>query len=327
MTRFTKMGGKQQYLPATKFKVRPLVPRKKSRKDDSIATSANAVAVIPRVQISDVFSPSKALDSTTISHKSNYLNMRAKDFDSFTDSPKIETSSGEKIDKKRKIRHKSKMTDAEKDRVATNLKSNLGQNVGSRPHFKEAAVRSEARRLQRQREKLSNMICFHCREYGHAVADCPQAKEGDVEGQATGICYKCGSTAHRIQMCRKRVKGDNPYPFALCFVCNEQGHLSSQCPKNDKGLYPNGGSCKYCGSVRHLARDCKPMTQDEGTIHLGTIDVSQGGDDDDITIALHRQATVQKTGKKRNRNERTDVVLIEKPKAMLSKPKAKVVSF
>ena len=59
---------------------------------------------------------------------------------------------------------------------------------------------------------------------------------------------------------------DNLYPFAVCFVCHQKGHLASACKDNVKGLYPSksndlmadGGGCKYCGSVKHLARDCKP---------------------------------------------------------------------
>ena len=52
--------------------------------------------------------------------------------------------------------------------------------------------------------------------------------------------------------------------FASCFVCKQQGHLSAQCPKNSRGVYPRGGGCKVCGSVRHFARDCPDEADDDG---------------------------------------------------------------
>lgn len=35
------------------------------------------------------------------------------------------------------------------------------------------------------------------------MADCPEAKDDVEMGQ--GICYRCGSTEHSIQMCRAKV--------------------------------------------------------------------------------------------------------------------------
>lgn len=46
-------------------------------------------------------------------------------------------------------------------------------------------------------------MCFHCRQPGHGVADCPQML-GDVE-QGTGICYRCGSTEHDVSKCNAKV--------------------------------------------------------------------------------------------------------------------------
>ncbi|KAJ1339415.1 hypothetical protein BSLG_005981 [Batrachochytrium salamandrivorans] len=50
----------------------------------------------------------------------------------------------------------------------------------------------------------------------------------------------------------------------------------------------------FCGSVRHLAKDCKPAQQEAGVIALGTVDLSQGGDDDDVFVAFHK---IEQNGK------------------------------
>ena len=84
------------------------------------------------------------------------------------------------------------------------------------------------------------------------------------------ICYKCGSTEHRIQQCEKikpflknnkSAKIDfgklGELPYANCYICNESGHLSSFCPKNSgNGVFPDGGVCRECGEGGHFAKDC-----------------------------------------------------------------------
>lgn len=77
----------------------------------------------------------------------------------------------------------------------------------------------------------------------------------------TGICYKCGSTEHRVQQCK--AKGDS-FAFATCFICGKQGHWSRLCPENPKGLYPNGGCCNECGSIQHFKRDCPTLLKKQG---------------------------------------------------------------
>lgn len=71
------------------------------------------------------------------------------------------------------------------------------------------------------------------------------------------LTCRCGSRKHSLSKCRAAVDPEKPLPFASCFVCNGAGHLSSMCPHNvDKGIYPNGGCCKLCGEVTHLAKNC-----------------------------------------------------------------------
>ena len=94
-----------------------------------------------------------------------------------------------------------------------------------------------------------SLNCLKCRLPGHKMRDCPQNKA------TSDYCYNCGEEDHSTKQC--------PMPFtnyahALCFICNTKGHLASSCPKNDRGVYPNGGCCHYCGSIKHLARNCRP---------------------------------------------------------------------
>ncbi|NWU67272.1 ZCHC9 protein, partial [Pterocles burchelli] len=115
--------------------------------------------------------------------------------------------------------------------------------------------RREDRRLKRQEIKKNAMVCFHCREPGHGVADCPAVLESQDMG--TGICYRCGSTEHDISKCKAKIDpAVGAFPYAKCFICGEMGHLSRSCPDNPKGLYAEGGSCRLCGSVEHFRKDC-----------------------------------------------------------------------
>ncbi|PIO59529.1 zinc knuckle, partial [Teladorsagia circumcincta] len=71
----------------------------------------------------------------------------------------------------------------------------------------------ERRRIGRQVSKQTNRSCFHCRQQGHVLADCPnrdnetQAVGNVVSSHGDGICFKCGSTEHNVHNCpRKHVK-------------------------------------------------------------------------------------------------------------------------
>ena len=114
------------------------------------------------------------------------------------------------------------------------------------------------------------------------------------------ICYKCGSTEHRIQQCAKikpYLKNTNDakidfgklgdLPYANCYICNESGHLSSFCPKNTKGgVFPDGGVCRECGEGGHFAKDCphknkKKGDDDDGSVSDNSVAIEEFLEDED----------------------------------------------
>jgi zinc finger CCHC domain-containing protein 9 len=126
------------------------------------------------------------------------------------------------------------------------------------------------------RKKSKNLVCYNCRETGHAVQHCPQpatagesTKKKQTSSNLAVICYKCGSTKHALASCpKKRSSTDTDLPFASCFVCHAKGHLASSCPNNSHGIYVNGGACTHCGSNQHRGTDCpdkkKKKMKDDG---------------------------------------------------------------
>ncbi|NXK76970.1 ZCHC9 protein, partial [Amazona guildingii] len=126
-------------------------------------------------------------------------------------------------------------------------------------------------------------VCFHCREPGHGVADCPAVLESQDMG--TGICYRCGSTEHDISKCKAKTDpAIGPFPYAKCFICGEMGHLSRSCPDNPKGLYAEGGGCKLCGSVEHFRKDC-PVKQNADQVTVARWAAGMSADHEEITEA------------------------------------------
>ena len=138
-----------------------------------------------------------------------------------------------------------------------------------KPKLTKAERRAKYTRLARDRqikERHKQTVCFHCRQRGHAVAQCPQ---NTIKQQsANSICFKCGSTQHSVWKCPQLVvdnddkNNDLHLPYATCFVCHETGHLASACPQNPHGVYVRGtGACQICGSKRHLKSDCPKQSQ------------------------------------------------------------------
>ncbi|NXX49110.1 ZCHC9 protein, partial [Tricholaema leucomelas] len=155
--------------------------------------------------------------------------------------------------------------------------------------------RREDRRLKRKEMKKKAMVCFHCREPGHGVADCPAVLESEEMG--TGICYRCGSTEHDIGKCRAKVDpAVGAFPYAKCFICGEMGHLSRSCPDNPKGLYAEGGGCKLCGSVEHFKKDC-PEKQNADQVTVGRWALGMSADYEEITEAPKQQQPKVKVAK------------------------------
>ncbi|NXG30326.1 ZCHC9 protein, partial [Dromaius novaehollandiae] len=155
--------------------------------------------------------------------------------------------------------------------------------------------RREGRRLKRQEAKKNAMVCFHCREPGHGIADCPAVLESQDMG--TGICYRCGSTEHEITKCKAKIDpAVGAFPYAKCFICGEMGHLSRSCPDNPKGLYAEGGCCKLCGSVEHFRKDC-PENQNSDHVTVGRWASGMSADYEEIIETPKLQKTKVKEHK------------------------------
>lgn len=145
-------------------------------------------------------------------------------------------------------------------------------------------------------------------EAAATAARAAENKAANLTGKETvGICFRCGSTQHILSRCRRPTPRTGPtLPFATCFVCGQKGHLSSTCSQNaGKGVYPNGGCCKLCQSVEHLAKDC-PLRRSEATQASNATmwggqgsgwAGARGGDDDDFHAFARKKAEVEREEK------------------------------
>ncbi|XP_009869932.1 PREDICTED: zinc finger CCHC domain-containing protein 9, partial [Apaloderma vittatum] len=190
----------------------------------------------------------------------------------------------EQEERRKKKKNRKKKDYANED--VNGFEAYLGRSsgVGDSELEKEVALalKKDKRRGGRGGKILKNaMVCFHCREPGHGVADCAAVLESQDMG--TGICYRCGSTEHDISKCKAKIDpAVGAFPYAKCFICGEMGHLSRSCPDNPKGLYAEGGSCRLCGSVEHFRKDC-PEKQNADQVTVGRWAIGMSADYEDIT--------------------------------------------
>ncbi|XP_049852083.1 uncharacterized protein LOC126329113 [Schistocerca gregaria] len=136
----------------------------------------------------------------------------------------------------------------------------------------KATMKLERRKAEKALAREKKKVCFHCRNSGHVLSECPDLGKADTDDLVgTGICFKCGSTEHKHFECR--VTREQEFRYAKCFICNEQGHIARQCPDNPRGLYPKGGACHICGDVTHLKKDCPDLIKEkeEKIIKLQTL--------------------------------------------------------
>lgn len=162
-------------------------------------------------------------------------------------------------------------------------------------------IKEAVRKMRRKEELLFRRqlakLCFKCRQPGHRVSDCPQMLQDSSE--PIGICFKCGSTEHFSSACTVQTSKDNEFPYAKCFICKQQGHLSRKCPRNDKGVYPKGGHCNFCGAIDHFKKECPEMeknkskTSEESEVAADIVSFGQSADAENI-VPLHQSIQLKK---------------------------------
>ncbi|KRZ18279.1 Zinc finger CCHC domain-containing protein 9 [Trichinella zimbabwensis] len=137
----------------------------------------------------------------------------------------------------------------------------------------KSIIRKEERRVRRIKVKMQQTVCYCCRKKGHTLANCKR----NNDSQKLGVCFKCGSLEHTLKNCKSKANG---LPYAYCFVCNGHGHLAKSCKENPNGIYPNGGSCKKCGSIYHLVKDCEKHNNESSVVAASKLATFESADAD-----------------------------------------------
>ncbi|KAL1283701.1 Zinc finger CCHC domain-containing protein [Trichinella pseudospiralis] len=179
------------------------------------------------------------------------------------------------IEKKRKSTTKYQMISGKK-----NSKQDMGFGA-------EEKIIKEERRVRRIKMKMQQTVCYCCRKKGHTLANCKR----NNDSQKLGVCFKCGSLEHTLKNCKSKANG---LPYAYCFVCNGHGHLAKSCKENPNGIYPNGGSCKKCGSIYHLVKDCEKHSNESSVVAASKLATFESADADLSPIKCEKSAKREK---------------------------------
>ncbi|KAG7099058.1 hypothetical protein E1B28_000933 [Marasmius oreades] len=270
MTRITNFGRKRTYLQSTSG----YWAKEGSQGSPSVAVSNEASEQPPKKKRKRTKKSQRTGNASNAQETSNDHTPPVSQPGPSGDQPQLVKSTQKRQKKSKKDKHRQ------------------GKRID-----KDAAIRSESRRLNRIMKRNVDTTCFACREKGHSAKDCP--KEGG-DKKSVGICYRCGSSKHNLSLCKKPEDLLDPLPFATCFVCNGKGHLASGCSQNkDKGVYPNGGFCKLCGDTSHLAKNCGIRKRDANTLtQVIGVERDIGGDEDDFHIIGRRKQELDKEEKR-----------------------------
>merc|ERR1712080_387578 len=74
-------------------------------------------------------------------------------------------------------------------------------------------LKKERRKAEKALANSKKNVCFHCRQPGHMLIECPDSKMAKKSNMA-GKCFKCGSSEHTSKLCPSKLHGADAYRFA-----------------------------------------------------------------------------------------------------------------